>query len=153
MKLASRIDDQDNVAMAMDVLHQGETLSVLSDKANEVDRVTVAQDVPLAYHKVALTAIAQRDPIFKYGEVIGYATTPIERGEWLHLHNIESVNYRRQTTDDGPSTCSAPAHLTHLDLRLAPKRGSSRSARPGSEKQRAGPRSPRLSVRARRIRA
>ena len=93
-KLAIRIDSQDNVAMAMETLTAGETLSVLSDEAQEVDRVTVIADVPLAYHKVALVEIGPGDPILKYGEVIGYATAPIERGEWVHLHNVESVNYR-----------------------------------------------------------
>jgi altronate hydrolase len=97
-KLAIRIDEQDNVAMAMETLSQGETLSVLSDEAQEVDRVTVTADVPLAYHKVALAGIGVGDPILKYGEIIGYATAPIGRGEWVHLHNVESVNYR---TRDG----------------------------------------------------
>ena len=93
-KLAIRIDPQDNVAMAMETLVTGETLSVLSDEAQEVDRVMVSTDVPLAYHKVALAGIGAGDPILKYGEIIGYATAPIERGEWVHLHNVESVNYR-----------------------------------------------------------
>ena len=96
-KLAIRIDPQDNVAMAMETLTAGETLSVLSDEAQEVDRVTVAGDVPLAYHKVALAGIEPGDPILKYGEIIGYATTSIGRGEWVHLHNVESVNYRART--------------------------------------------------------
>ena len=95
-KLAIRIDAQDNVAMAMETLTTGETLSILSDEAQEVDRVTVASDVPLAYHKVALSGISRGAPIFKYGEVIGYATMPIGRGEWVHLHNVESVNYRKR---------------------------------------------------------
>jgi len=93
-KLAIRIDAQDNVAMAMEPITAGETLSVLSDEAQEVDRVTVTADVPLPYHKVALAGIGKGDPVLKYGEVIGYATAPIGRGEWVHLHNVESVNYR-----------------------------------------------------------
>ena len=97
-KLAIRIDVQDNVAMAMETIAAGETLSVLSDEAQEVDRVTVTINVPLAYHKVALTGIGRGDPILKYGEVIGYATAPIERGEWVHLHNVESVNYRTRAS-------------------------------------------------------
>jgi len=95
-KLAIRIDPQDNVAMAMEALTAGETLSVLSDEAQEVDRVTVTADVPLPYHKVALVDLADGDPLLKYGEIIGYATMPIRRGEWAHLHNVESVNYRKR---------------------------------------------------------
>jgi hypothetical protein len=93
-KLAIRIDHRDNVAMAMETLAAGETLSVLSDEATEVDRLTVTTAVPLAYHKIALTGIDEGDPILKYGEVIGYATAQIGRGEWVHLHNVESVHYR-----------------------------------------------------------
>jgi altronate hydrolase len=93
-KLAIRIDAQDNVAMAMEPLVAGEMLSILSDEAQEIDRVAVTADVPLAYHKVALAGIGAGDPILKYGEIIGYATGPIERGEWVHLHNVESVHYR-----------------------------------------------------------
>jgi altronate dehydratase len=95
-KLAIRIDAQDNVAMAMETLTLGEILSVLSDEAQEVDRVTVTTEVPLAYHKIALARIDRGNPILKYGEIIGYATAQIERGEWVHLHNVESVNYRRR---------------------------------------------------------
>jgi altronate dehydratase large subunit len=104
MKLAIRIDARDNVAMAMEAVQRGEMLSVLSDAAREVERVTVAEDVPLAYHKVALTEIGEGDPIFKYGEVIGYATAPIGRGQWVHLHNVESVNYREEAKDGARRT-------------------------------------------------
>jgi altronate hydrolase len=95
-KLAIRIDPKDNVAMAMERLTAGEVLSVLSDEAHEVDRVTITAEVPLAYHKIALARIDKGDPILKYGEIIGYATARIERGEWVHLHNVESVNYRER---------------------------------------------------------
>jgi galactarate dehydratase len=35
-------------------------------------------------HKVALSAIAQGEPIVRYGVVIGYAQAPIEPGSWVH---------------------------------------------------------------------
>ena len=99
MKLAIRIDAKDNVAMAMERVVQGETISVLSDRASEVDRVVVLTDVPLPFHKVALVEIHSGEPVYKYGEVIGYAVAPIGRGEWVHLHNLESANYRGQAVD------------------------------------------------------
>ncbi len=108
-KLAIRIDARDNVAMAMEALTRGEKVSVLSDKVREVDVVTAATDVPLPYHKVALAGIGKGEPVHKYGEIIGYATAPIGRGEWVHVHNLESVNYR--TT---PATASVSG--THASL-------------------------------------
>ena len=34
-------------------------------------------------HKTALVDIAEGAPILRYGEVIGYAATPIQAGEWV----------------------------------------------------------------------
>ena len=96
MKLAIRIDAKDNVAMAMEEVARGETISVLSDQASEIDRLAVLSDVPLPFHKVALVGIGVGAAVYKYGEVIGYAVAPIERGEWVHLHNLESASFRGQ---------------------------------------------------------
>ena len=91
-KLAIRIDAQDNVAMTMEALGKGEPVSVLSDQAIEIDRISVVTDVPLGYHKIALVAIDDGDPVYKYGEIIGYATAPITRGEWIHTHNVQGAS-------------------------------------------------------------
>ena len=45
--------------------------------------LTLLEAVPEA-HKVALSDIAQGDPIVRYGEVIGYARAPIAQGSWVH---------------------------------------------------------------------
>ena len=34
-------------------------------------------------HKIALVDIAEGTPILRYGEVIGYAVSPIRAGEWV----------------------------------------------------------------------
>ncbi len=96
MKLAIKIDTNDNVAMATEALTRGETVSVLSDQATEIDKVAATTDVPLPFHKIALVEIGTGKPVYKYGETIGYATAPIERGEWVHLHNVESANLRKK---------------------------------------------------------
>jgi altronate dehydratase small subunit len=41
-------------------------------------------------HKIALAAIAEGEPITKFGVVIGLAMRRIEPGEWVHLHNCRS---------------------------------------------------------------
>lgn len=43
-------------------------------------------------HKLARRAISAGEPIVKYGAVIGTATSPIEPGAHVHLHNVRS-NY------------------------------------------------------------
>ena len=35
--------------------------------------------------------MAAHDIVHKYGQVIGEATAPIKRGDYVHIHNIESI--------------------------------------------------------------
>ncbi|WP_420406238.1 UxaA family hydrolase [Nisaea sp.] len=43
-------------------------------------------------HKVARHAIAEGEPVLKYGAVIGVATAPIPAGAHVHVQNVRS-NY------------------------------------------------------------
>jgi hypothetical protein len=54
-------------------------------------QVTVKQDIPFC-HKVAVAAIESGKPIIKYGVEIGEASTRIERGEHIHVHNVAEVS-------------------------------------------------------------
>ena len=61
---------------------------------NKKDNVCVTIDgygnVPPG-HKIALTRIEKGDRVIKYGEPIGVATKTIEKGEWVHTHNLRSA--------------------------------------------------------------
>jgi len=39
-------------------------------------------------HKVACRPIAAGEAVRKFGQTIGFATQPIEVGEWVHVHNV-----------------------------------------------------------------
>lgn len=54
----------------------------------------LAGPVP-AGHKIARRAIAQGEPIVKYGQVIGLATRPIAAGEHVHGHNCAFAGLAR----------------------------------------------------------
>lgn len=41
-------------------------------------------------HKVAIKPIAKGTPVRKFGQIIGFATTDIAAGQWVHVHNIEA---------------------------------------------------------------
>ena len=43
--------------------------------------------IPLG-HKIAIRAIAKDEPILKYGQIIGFASEPINAGGWVHSHNV-----------------------------------------------------------------
>src|SRR5690554_6942058 len=38
-------------------------------------------------HKVAIAAVAEGEPVRKFGQIIGFATRAIAAGEWVHEHN------------------------------------------------------------------
>ena len=80
MKQYIRINDQDNVAVALVPLKKGFTLN---------DGTVLIEDIDLG-HKIALSDIKKGDPIIKYDTLIGYATSDIARGEHVHTHNIKT---------------------------------------------------------------
>ncbi len=80
------IDVKDNVAVAIEPITKGETITYLCE--GEEVTLTAAQDI-IIYHKLARTDIAKGEPIVKYGEHIGIAGCDIKAGEHVHVHNVE----------------------------------------------------------------
>ena len=78
----------DNVAVAARPIPKGFVLTV-GDRTVEVRE-------PIALgHKVALVAIESEAPIRKYGQIIGFATTAIPAGAWVHEHNVKADLFAR----------------------------------------------------------
>jgi altronate hydrolase len=46
-------------------------------------------------HKMAAAAIPLGGPVRKFGQIIGFATTPIEPGQWVHEHNCGFAAFDR----------------------------------------------------------
>ena len=80
---AVRIHSADNVAVAIRPLSAGEDVEVGGA------RVRVREAVP-AGHKFALRALAEGEPVVKYGFPIGAMTQPAPAGTWLHSHNVRT---------------------------------------------------------------
>ncbi len=69
---------------------------------------TLVDDVPRG-HKAALADVAQGVPVHKYGQVIGYASRPIRRGEHVHTHNVRFDDvYADFTYAPQPTVAPAP---------------------------------------------
>ena len=85
------IDTKDNVATAFQDLSKGDTVTVTLEGRETT--VTLVQDVPFG-HKIALSPIGLHEQVVKYGEAIGLATQPIEAGQHVHVHNMESQKGR-----------------------------------------------------------
>ena len=82
---------QDNVATCLRAIAANE--SVETTVGEEVRHVTVRDDVPFG-HKFAIAPIEPGAAVIKYGEVIGLASMRIEAGDYVHVHNVESVRAR-----------------------------------------------------------
>ena len=115
-----KINQNDNVAVALRPLNEGETLDVAGEK------VTLVQDIPQG-HKFALRAIAQGEEVVKYGFRIGYAKEAIEKGAWVHVHNVKtalgdvlSYEYKPEGSKDvepsGMYTLTATAEQTEKSV-------------------------------------
>ncbi len=84
---AIMIDDKDNVAVALDTMAVGTTVSV--EIGGQIERIKLVSKVPKG-HKFALKDMATGDVVVKYGQPIGRSTAIIARGEHVHTHNVES---------------------------------------------------------------
>jgi len=80
-----RLHESDNLVVAVDPIMPGSVLHGVTAK----DRV-------MRGHKMAITAIPQSEPVLKFGQIIGFASKPVEPGEWLHEHNVEMHAFARE---------------------------------------------------------
>ena len=81
---AITVHADDSVAIALEPLKSGETLSVAGVT------VTLLEDIPFG-HKIALKDTAQGETFVKYGEIIGMAKAPVKAGAWVHVHNLKNI--------------------------------------------------------------
>lgn len=91
--IAIQANENDNVATIFaDGVASGMQVVVL-DASGTRTAVSVLGDIPYG-HKLALCDIACGEQITKYGEEIGVATRDIRAGEYVHVHNLDSMRGR-----------------------------------------------------------
>ncbi|RLG76873.1 MAG: flagellar biosynthesis protein FlgA [Thermoprotei archaeon] len=88
---------EDNVAVALTDLRKGEKIRVV--KNGRVIELVLKSDVPFG-HKVALEDIPKCGYVVKYGNPIGRAKVRIQRGEHVHVRNLESTYVRDRVCRD-----------------------------------------------------
>lgn len=92
------LTDIDNVATAIIDLQAGKSIKVQYEGRN----INIILNSPIpGGHKFAVTEIPNGGPIYKYGEVIGRATSDIKKGEHVHVHNVESLRGRGDLAGEG----------------------------------------------------
>src|SRR5512146_2448155 len=83
-KRGLKLDPGDDVVVALEAMAPGD-LACWDGQSVEV------QEAVLPGHKIAVRAIGAGSPLKKYGWPIGKAKTPIAAGQWVHLHNLETL--------------------------------------------------------------
>lgn len=79
-----RINQEDNVAVALRPIEKGETLAIGDMK------VTALEEIPQG-HKMALKPVKAGEEVIKYGFRIGFAKEDIDKGQWVHVHNLKTA--------------------------------------------------------------
>ncbi len=93
LNIALKVNDLDNVATIFaEGVNKNDEVEV-RDKKGSSRAMTVLGDIPYG-HKIALTDIAPGQDIIKYGEAIGMASRQIGKGEYVHVHNLDSKRGR-----------------------------------------------------------
>ena len=93
LKLALRVHDDDNVATLFANDTAAGSWVDVRDKRGSTERIRVNNPVPYG-HKLAVTDIPVGKSIKKYGEEIGVATKAIQKGDHVHVHNLDSMRGR-----------------------------------------------------------
>jgi altronate hydrolase len=82
---ALRLHAQDNVMVAVDEIRPGDA---------PVGAPAALERVPRG-HKIATATIAEGEPVRKFGQIIGFASTTIAPGQWVHEHNCVVGHFDR----------------------------------------------------------
>lgn len=85
MPIALKLNSRDNVAVCLEEVRAGDLVDI-----SDGSLVVARDNIPVG-HKIALRDIGLDEPIIKYGEVIGLASTDIHVGEHVHIHNVRSI--------------------------------------------------------------
>lgn len=93
---AIRLHPQDTVAIAKVNLQIGTILDLTASlqPEKESSQVRVRQFIPSG-HKIALGEVATGQPVYRYGQAIGFANRRILPGEHVHTHNLGVQDFAR----------------------------------------------------------
>ncbi|MGB4661636.1 MAG: altronate dehydratase family protein [Mobilitalea sp.] len=83
MQEAIKIQEADNVAVALENLSAGQAINIGQEK------FIIIEEIPVG-HKFALEDLRTGSEVIKYGYSIGKAIQPIRTGAWVHTHNLKT---------------------------------------------------------------
>ena len=106
-----RLHADDDVVITRQQLVSG---SVLAEEG-----LTVSGLIPPG-HKVAVRDVQAGAPVRRYGQIIGFATQPIRRGQHVHVHNLGMADFERDAaqvaTLDARATVLVPQPASFMGI-------------------------------------
>src|SRR5436190_18514946 len=87
-QVAVQLRPNDNVAVA--ARHLAEGMEIQSDGV----ALRLSQRVGMG-HKLALRDIKKGEAVYKYGQIIGFASHDIPAGSHVHVHNVAAEAFER----------------------------------------------------------
>jgi altronate hydrolase len=87
-QFAVHLRPQDNIAVAARPIPPGTSLQ-LDGHVVELNKL-----IPMG-HKFAVIPIKEGDPVYKFGQVIGFASKQIVIGDHVHVHNVKADKFER----------------------------------------------------------
>jgi altronate hydrolase len=111
-----RLHPRDDVLIAKSSLKRGTIVDT------EAGLVPLAGDIP-AGHKIAFRARTIGDPVLRYGQIIGFASAPIEPGGHVHQHNLQAGELGQHfelAVDHAGGVRHAPEQMRYFDGYLRP---------------------------------
>jgi altronate hydrolase len=112
MKVAAlRIHENDNVAIAIEPIAKGQSIAI------DGEEIEARDSIPKG-HKIAIRDLAADESVVKYGHVIGHATARVEKGSWVHSHNLRTnlsdiiaYEYKPVSALPAPAPSTAPTFM------------------------------------------
>jgi len=89
LKRAILIDEKDNVATVTSNIETNESLKILNSDGSIISEIVSLDAIPSG-HKISVKKISIGEKVTKYGEIIGFASSDILIGQWVHIHNLTS---------------------------------------------------------------
>ena len=86
---AIMLNNMDNVCTSVKTLEKSAKITIKFE--NEMVSLFIRENINLC-HKISLDHIKKGESIIKYGEIIGVATSHINKGTHVHTHNIISLH-------------------------------------------------------------
>ena len=93
MKKAIILSQNDNAATLLENVFVHDEVEVFDSEKNSVYVLNSLSNINRG-HKIAVMDIEKNSHIIKYGHVIGKASDFIQKGELIHIHNLESERGR-----------------------------------------------------------